>query len=206
MVFGQRGATEGERSRPRLSAHIDRRVAPAEEQALRAHLAGCQACAAELRTLRLTVDMLGQLPRVPVPRSFLLEAPEPVPYRPLRWYYYLRNATGTVAALLLALLAFTYVLQAALPVEMRSAAPRPPATSAARPAAQPAAPVRSDQAKEAAPVRSDQAKEAAPVRSDQAKEAAKAAPEAATNVAPEATTKTAGGRAGASGPSPSPAG
>lgn len=175
MVFGHRRATECERSRPLLSAHVDRRLSPAEENALEAHLATCEACAEHLRALRLTVDLLGQLPHVPVPRSFLLEAPAPVPHRPFLWYYYFRNASGAVAALLVALLAFSYVMQAALPVEMRSAAPRPAAGST-RGAAESSAPVQAEQANEVA-----------------------------RPAAPEAPMKAAGERAAASTPSPAAA-
>lgn len=53
-----------------LSAYLERDLGEAERSAVEAHLAGCDACGAELEALRATVDLLRRLP-APAPPPFL---------------------------------------------------------------------------------------------------------------------------------------
>lgn len=60
------------RSRKRLSTYIDGRLSPRERTVLEAHLAGCEACRAELNELRATITAVSGLADVEPPRSFTL--------------------------------------------------------------------------------------------------------------------------------------
>jgi hypothetical protein len=56
----------------RLSAYVDGEVSSRERRRIESHLAGCEACRAELRALRWTVDLLRQTPPVKAPRRFVV--------------------------------------------------------------------------------------------------------------------------------------
>lgn len=60
-----------------LSAYLDGEVDAGERTRVEAHLEVCEACRAELESLRATAGMLHRLPLEPAPRSFLIPAPEP---------------------------------------------------------------------------------------------------------------------------------
>ncbi len=79
LPFVHRPETACEWTRPRLSEYLDGALGPDDRARVRAHLAGCAACQAELDSLSLTVELLHRLPQVRVPRSFVLEAPLPRP-------------------------------------------------------------------------------------------------------------------------------
>lgn len=118
----------------KLSASIDERLDPSEQQELERHLAECSSCREELESLRATVVLLRQMPQVPVPRSFrLTEAPLP---RTLSWTVRyvapLRYATAAAAVLFLAialgdvLLPPNGVIEPAIaPVERQAITPSP---------------------------------------------------------------------------------
>lgn len=61
----------------RLAEYLDDALPLVERQGIEAHLASCADCAAALRSLRSTTELLGRLPREPMPRPLkerLLEA------------------------------------------------------------------------------------------------------------------------------------
>ena len=87
-----------------LSALLDAQLAAADEQVVRAHLAGCPACAAELRQVELARSWVRGLPPVDPPFGFyerLLDTP-----RRRRW------AAASLAAAAAASVAFMSVLPA----------------------------------------------------------------------------------------------
>lgn len=95
-----------------LSEYIDKRLNDAQRQAVERHLETCAACSQELASLRMTVQLLHEVPAVPVPRSFAVRRPEtervgaPAAQR-LRW---LRPATA-VAVFVLAMVLAVDLLQ-----------------------------------------------------------------------------------------------
>ena len=109
--------SEHERVAAMLSAYIDGELAPAQKARVEAHLAECEECAQNLHTLRQTVSLLGQLPAMKAPRSFVIREAQVAPRRPagFRWtwaYPALQGAT-TLAFLLFVVvfagdLAFTH--------------------------------------------------------------------------------------------------
>lgn len=90
-----------------LSAYVDDQVTDAEARRVQRHLSGCEACGAELESLRATVGLLRSLPELAVPRSFRLTAiPESRPVRAAPVYSRpLMAAASVAAALLIALVA-----------------------------------------------------------------------------------------------------
>ena len=93
------------RIRTLLSSYIDDQVSADEAARVEAHLAGCDECREELESLRMTVQLLSELPVLELPRSFALEtAPEPEPSFAGRLWT-ARLATSAAAALLVALIA-----------------------------------------------------------------------------------------------------
>ena len=97
------------RIREMLSVYIDGELPSRDRARVEEHLAGCADCTWELETLRQTVDLVGQLPKVPVPRAFTIhEAPRPrrIGLFQAGWVYtYLKGATALAAALLILVLA-----------------------------------------------------------------------------------------------------
>lgn len=83
-----------------LSAYLDDEVTAGEQVQVEEHLKSCEACRAELESLRATTALLSSLPLERVPRSFLIEAPEPQPSRWFRYFGALRLATAAVVLVL----------------------------------------------------------------------------------------------------------
>jgi hypothetical protein len=107
--FGKtRFKAEHRRIREMLSLYIDGELSSGDRARVEEHLAECDDCTWELETLRQTVDLMGQLPKVPVPRAFTIyETPRPRPFGlfQARWVYtYLKGATALAAALLILVL------------------------------------------------------------------------------------------------------
>ena len=97
----------------RLSAYLDGELAPGEHDAVERHLSTCQSCQWDLDTLRQTVQWMGELPTVPLPRVFTIPAPaqpEQAPRR--RWGFLpvLQGATALVALLLFFAVAGDFLL------------------------------------------------------------------------------------------------
>ncbi|MEA3459970.1 MAG: zf-HC2 domain-containing protein, partial [Chloroflexota bacterium] len=106
----KRAKSEHQRVRGMLSAYIDGELSPEERALVEAHLAECESCARNLRTLRRTVELLGELPAVHAPRSFAISPAQPVKPRVKPWakgwaYTHLRSATALAAVLLVIVLA-----------------------------------------------------------------------------------------------------
>lgn len=114
-----------------LSAYIDGEVTPGEAARIEQHLPVCRHCAEDLESLRWTVNLLREVPPVPLPHSFAVRAvdlePEPVQRRStlpnwlsggLQW------ATVATAALTILLLAadFLNLGQPAVPAALIQAA------------------------------------------------------------------------------------
>ena len=92
-----------DRLRGLLSPYIDGRLSPAEARRLERHLTTCEACSAELATLKATVGLLSGLPELEAPRSFKLAA-EPAPVRSFAPYVLTARLATSVAAVLLVVL------------------------------------------------------------------------------------------------------
>lgn len=111
-MFRARIETDCHRTRRLLSEYLDRRLSDVERLAVQRHLDTCQTCSRELASLRITVQLLHEVPAVPVPRSFAVRRQEvervtaPAPQR-LRW---LRPATA-VAVVVLALVVAVDLVQ-----------------------------------------------------------------------------------------------
>jgi len=82
---------------------------------LQEHLASCESCSRELDSLRFTVRLAQNLPQLDVPRSFILQ---PSVRREATLFYFLRNTTAALAAVLLVLFAGSFYLQSAVPQTM----------------------------------------------------------------------------------------
>ncbi len=114
----QRTRSEHQRVAALLSAYIDGALTVRQQQQVEAHLAHCQACTQDLRTLRYTKAMLTQAPAPRIPRAFVVrradleekEVKEAAPRR-ASWlgsrlvYGYLRAATAVVTIAFVLLLA-----------------------------------------------------------------------------------------------------
>jgi hypothetical protein len=103
----RRTRSEHERIAAVLSAYVDGELAAEDQQRVEAHLAQCDACAEELRTLQYTKVLLAEAPTPPIPRSFVVrradvEAPADTAPRRLFGlstrlaYGYLKGATALV--------------------------------------------------------------------------------------------------------------
>jgi hypothetical protein len=127
---------EHRRIREMLSLYIDGELSSGDRARVEEHLAECDDCTWELETLRQTVELVGQLPKVPVPRAFTIyETPRPRPFGlfQARWVYtYLKGATALAAALLILVLAADALFQF-----QRMTASFAPAKEFAAPAAAP---------------------------------------------------------------------
>ncbi|MCR4406497.1 MAG: zf-HC2 domain-containing protein [Anaerolineae bacterium] len=102
------GKTEHERIAEMLSAYIDGELDVAQKARVEAHLRKCQDCARDLHTLRQTVNLLGQLPMVKTPRSFVIREAQVTPRRAgVRWSWAYPALQGaTVLAFLLFVVVF----------------------------------------------------------------------------------------------------
>jgi hypothetical protein len=101
------GQTEHDRFSELLSAYLDGQVTADERVALDRHLATCAGCRRQLDELNWTVELLRELPAVPVPRSFAVPVTGPTPAGRFwswltgdRGFLFLRGATALVTALL----------------------------------------------------------------------------------------------------------
>ena len=102
-----------------LSAHLERDLDEAERAAVEAHLAGCDACGADLEGLRTAVALLRRLP-APAPPPFLsgrvMARIRDGEARPAGWREWLANlAAPAVAAPLAAVVAAAAVVYLAEP-------------------------------------------------------------------------------------------
>ena len=108
-MFDRLFKSEHQRVAEMLSAYLDGELSPKKQALVEKHLAQCADCAQNLRTLRQTVALLGQLPPVAVPRSFAIRpvpaAPRPNFFQMRRTYVYLRAATAVATILLTVVLA-----------------------------------------------------------------------------------------------------
>lgn len=89
-----------------LSSYLDEEVTADERASIEHHLKGCADCRTELASLRSAVQLLGQLPAVPLPRTFYLteEMVNPTPPARVGWWQRLMPLfapLGAAAALLL---------------------------------------------------------------------------------------------------------
>lgn len=114
--FGKTNSkAEHRRIRAMLSVYIDGELLSGDRARVEEHLAKCADCTWELETLRQTVDLVGQLPKAPVPHAFTIyETPRPwrVSLFQARWAYtYLKGATALAAALLILVLAGDVLFQ-----------------------------------------------------------------------------------------------
>src|SRR5690242_17345285 len=84
--FNRRLHESPEYRQEQLSAALDGMLAPEEQAALDAHLAGCEMCARELGELRQVRMLLRAVPEPALPRSFLLptEGEPAAPHSPTR--------------------------------------------------------------------------------------------------------------------------
>lgn len=122
-----------------LSEYLNGDLDDAQRQAIRAHLEACAACRRDYESLRLTVQLVHQVPLRVAPRSFAIPAPPPRQRRSLTW---LRISTGALAAIFVAVLALQLVLPATVrpTTSSSSTAGTTFRTSGADTAARPAAP------------------------------------------------------------------
>ena len=130
----------------RLSDFLNGDLPDAERQVVQTHIESCAECRGDLESLRVTVQVLRQMPLQPVPRSFTIATPDPRRSTRLLW---LRWSSGVLAATFVALLALRVVLPTAQPASAPSAgtatntvaarAPIAPAAPTSAPAAMPAA-------------------------------------------------------------------
>ena len=90
----------------RLSAYLDGELPSQEKEVVDRHLAVCQACQWQLDTLRQTVQWMGEMPAVPIPRVFTIPAPaQPVPQRRWNFLPVLQGAAALIALVLVVVVA-----------------------------------------------------------------------------------------------------
>lgn len=95
-----------------ISAYIDGEVTPQEATRVERHLQECERCADELASLQWTVNLVRELPTVPVPHSFVVREadlePEPAPRRSVLPNWLVSGLQwATVATAILAVLVFS---------------------------------------------------------------------------------------------------
>lgn len=105
-MFKRKGEPLCREVRGMFSEYIDNRLDSENKSLVERHLESCEACARELESLRMTVQLLRRVPEVPTPRSFTIAVPQPRregAFGPagLRW---LRPATAVVTIALMVLL------------------------------------------------------------------------------------------------------
>ncbi len=109
MIFDRLFKSEHQRVEEMLSAYIDGELSPTERALVEKHLAQCADCTQNLRTLRQTVALLGELSPVVAPRAFTIRPVEPAPspsfFQTRRAYDFLRAATAVAAILFAVVLA-----------------------------------------------------------------------------------------------------
>jgi len=104
-----------------LSACVDGELTAREQQRVEAHLAHCDACVEELRTLRYTKELLSKAPMPLLPRSFVVRQADleerPVMARRRGFglaYAYLKGATAVIAVAFALLVAGDLIAQLSL--------------------------------------------------------------------------------------------
>ncbi|HEY49492.1 MAG TPA: hypothetical protein G4O13_05545 [Dehalococcoidia bacterium] len=75
-MFRGRGKAQCRKVRGLLSEYLDNRLEGEERGMVERHLETCGACSEELESLRMTVQLLREMPEVQVPRSFALREAE----------------------------------------------------------------------------------------------------------------------------------
>ena len=105
-MFKGKGELLCRKVRVMLSDYMDDRLDSDKKSLVERHLETCEACAKELESLRMTVQLLHRVTEVPAPRSFTVAVPQrkrESAFGPssLRW---LRPATAVVAIALVVLL------------------------------------------------------------------------------------------------------
>ena len=113
--------------RARLSSYIDGELSQAELGSLELHLSGCDECRSELDSLRTVVELVRELPELPLPRSFALAA-APAPVSIGIQFVWPARVAASVAALLLVAVIVSDVIDAGkspglLKIEAPQAAP-----------------------------------------------------------------------------------
>jgi len=121
-----RGATEHQDVKDRLSAYLDGELSPREMSTVKQHLATCQDCQCCLDTLQQTVQWTRGLPPVPVPRAFVIPAMAQ-PARALQPRRSLLPVLQGATALVALLLVFAVAGDALLTGFMPAGAPAPAA-------------------------------------------------------------------------------
>lgn len=111
-----------------LSAFLDRRLSPTEQEACKAHLESCQQCQRALASLQQTVSLLRAMPQPIAPRSFTLSpdvtylqepaARQVEPTNPAtrhRWPYYAQRSLRVLSTIA-AVIGFFFLLSGVLPL------------------------------------------------------------------------------------------
>ena len=104
-MIGFMGIGRHKRLRTLLSSYMDGQVSPAEAKRVEEHLLTCDECRRDIETLRMSVEMLGELPELEIPRSFALTSPPESVVSTRRFAWSARLATTAAALLLAALVA-----------------------------------------------------------------------------------------------------
>src|SRR5579884_737830 len=107
MMSESASVSGSEHVHERLSEFLNGDLSDPERQAIEVHLRGCEECRRDFESLRLTVQLVRQVPLQRVPRSFTIPVPDRRRSRQMVW---LRWSTGVLAATLVALLALRFIL------------------------------------------------------------------------------------------------
>lgn len=185
-----------------FSEYIDGRLNDKERERLERHVHECESCRRELEGMKLTVDLVRQMPKAAAPRSFAISPRQISPARSISWAQpALRTATAAVAILLVLVVAGDFLnvapfqsgqvtLQSRPSLEEPASNEAPKPDSQARSAA-PAAPTAAAASGPAsaggagAPAATPSLKAAPPAGQGAAREAAPKAPVAAPSPAPQ---------------------
>jgi hypothetical protein len=123
-----------------LSAYLDGQVTAAERARIEEHLPTCPACQRELNSLRQTVTLLHAMPRVPLPRAFILSEVQVGIHRPVSRLAWHRGAlSGLAAVTAIALVAIVAITLLRQPTRNPSETIARVVPAAPAPAAQPSA-------------------------------------------------------------------
>ena len=126
--------SEHERVAGMLSAYVDDELAAREKERVETHLAHCDSCAADLRTLRYTKALLTEAPMPSLPRSFVIRQADLEKQsvsllhrlfgsRSKLAYTYLKGATAAAAVVLALLLTSDLIAQFGLGLGQPAVAP-----------------------------------------------------------------------------------
>jgi len=106
-----------------VSAYLDNELSASDRARVEKHLADCAECQRQVETLRWTIALTRDLPRVAVPRAFTLRQPAPRPAT--RWVYGTLRAATALAALLFVLVTSGELLFGLTARDLPAAAPAP---------------------------------------------------------------------------------